>query len=60
MSCLQELVPKEKLEQLLQRTIRFLLANENISPSLRADARILTEIYQKIFGQPPQLGSTGY
>lgn len=60
MSCLQELVPKEKFEQLLKRTIRFLLANENISPSLRADARILTEIYHKIFGQPPQLGPIGY
>ncbi|KAJ5605953.1 transcriptional regulator family: Fungal Specific TF [Penicillium lagena] len=60
MSCLQELVPKEKFEQLLKRTIRFLLANENISPSLRADARILTEIYHKIFGQPPQLGPVGY
>lgn len=56
-SYLSELVEKEVLERLLKRTIKFLLQNENISPTLRADARILTEIYQKIFKTTPDLGS---
>ncbi|KAJ5084234.1 hypothetical protein NUU61_008813 [Penicillium alfredii] len=55
MSSLTELVDKNTLERLLKRTIRFLLRSENISPTLRADARILTEIYQKIFGHLPQI-----
>ncbi|KAE8377787.1 hypothetical protein BDV26DRAFT_304778 [Aspergillus bertholletiae] len=52
MSSLSELVDGSKLEELLRRTIKFLLQSRNISPSLRADARILTEIYEKIFGPP--------
>jgi hypothetical protein len=52
MSSLSELVDGTELERLLQRTIKFLLQSRNISPSLRADARILTEIYEKIFGKP--------
>ncbi|PIG81835.1 hypothetical protein AARAC_011562 [Aspergillus arachidicola] len=52
MSSLSELVDRTKLEELLRRTIKFLLQSRNISPSLRADARILTEIYEKIFGEP--------
>lgn len=53
MSSLSELVERSTLERLLKRTIRFLLRSENISPTLRADAKILTEIYKKIFGHNP-------
>ncbi|KAE8145200.1 hypothetical protein BDV25DRAFT_133996 [Aspergillus avenaceus] len=52
MSSLSELVDRNELERLLRRTIKFLLQSRYISPSLRADARILTEIYEKIFGNP--------
>ncbi|KAH8425600.1 putative C6 finger domain protein [Aspergillus melleus] len=52
MSNLTELVDRNDLERLLKRTIAFLLQSRYISPSLRADARILTEIYEKIFGEP--------
>jgi hypothetical protein len=55
MSSLSELVERSTLERLLKRTIRFLLRSQNISPTLRADAKILTEIYKKIFGQLPVL-----
>jgi hypothetical protein len=55
MSSLSELVERSTLERLLKRTIRFLLRSENISPTLRADAKILTEIYKKIFGHMPVL-----
>ncbi|KAJ6081446.1 hypothetical protein N7499_006320 [Penicillium canescens] len=49
MSSLHELVDAELLERLLRRTVGFLTQSENISPNLRADARILTEVYQNIF-----------
>ncbi|KAJ5964697.1 uncharacterized protein N7479_004573 [Penicillium vulpinum] len=49
MSSLKELVEKDQLERLLTRTIGFLVQSANISPTLRADARILTEIHNKIF-----------
>ncbi|KAL2872284.1 putative C6 finger domain protein [Aspergillus lucknowensis] len=52
---LSEIVDRNVLERLLRRTIVFLLRNRNISPSLRADAKILTDIYVKIFGDPPVL-----
>ncbi|CAP99930.1 Pc22g26420 [Penicillium rubens Wisconsin 54-1255] len=55
MSCLKELVEPEQLKRLLVRTISFLIQSENISPTLRADARILTEIHEKIFNEPPDL-----
>jgi hypothetical protein len=55
MSSLKELVEPEQLKRLLVRTISFLIQNENISPTLRADARILTEIHEKIFNKPPDL-----
>lgn len=55
MSSLQELVEPEQLRRLLVRTIGFLVQSENISPTLRADARILTQIYTKIFDHPPDL-----
>jgi hypothetical protein len=46
---------QDQLDRLLVRTIGFLIQSENISPTLRADARILTEIYKKIFGRAPDL-----
>lgn len=49
MSNLAELLNGALLKHLLQRTFRFLLKNGHNSPSLRTDAQILTEIYQKIF-----------
>ncbi|PWY70420.1 C6 finger domain protein [Aspergillus heteromorphus CBS 117.55] len=52
MSSLSELVDRAELDQLFKRTTRFLLQSAEISPSLRADARILSEIYEKIFGEP--------
>lgn len=55
-SSLSELVDRNVLERLLKRTIRFLLQSRNISPSLRADAQILSEIYYKIFGVVPVEG----
>ncbi|KAI9372195.1 hypothetical protein BJX61DRAFT_534176 [Aspergillus egyptiacus] len=55
MSHLSELVKREDLERLLRRTIAFLLRNKNISPTLRADAKILADIYEKIFGEPPTI-----
>lgn len=51
MSSLHELVDRDVLEKLLKRTIGFLLRNRNISPTLRADAQILSDIYQRIFGE---------
>jgi hypothetical protein len=60
MSCLSELVDRNVLEKLLKRTIKFLLQSRYISPSLRADARILTEIYEKIFGEPATSFSSAY
>ncbi|KAI2787830.1 hypothetical protein POX_f08208 [Penicillium oxalicum] len=54
-SSLSDLVERDVLERLLKRTIKFLLRSQNISPTLRADARILTEIYTKIFHQEPDL-----
>ncbi|KAJ6117911.1 hypothetical protein N7523_005662 [Penicillium sp. IBT 18751x] len=52
---LSELVERSVLQSLLKRTIRFLLRHANFSPTLRADAKILTEIYGKIFGGDPDL-----
>ncbi|KAJ5873638.1 uncharacterized protein N7473_013197 [Penicillium subrubescens] len=51
-SHLSELVNRNDLERLLRRTIKFLLQSRYISPTLRTDARILTEIYEGIFGGP--------
>ncbi|KAF3007269.1 hypothetical protein E8E15_000773 [Penicillium rubens] len=51
MSNLKELVDKDELDGLLIRTIGFLIQSENISPTLRADARILAEIYRRIYGR---------
>lgn len=54
MSSLSELVDCNILKQLLERTIRFLWQNKHISPSLRADALILVDVYVKIFSKPPE------
>ncbi|KAL4792878.1 hypothetical protein BDV19DRAFT_367553 [Aspergillus venezuelensis] len=53
MSHLSELIKREELERLLRRTIHFLLQYRNISPVLRTDAKILADIYMKIFGESP-------
>ncbi|PYH63207.1 putative C6 finger domain protein [Aspergillus vadensis CBS 113365] len=55
MSSLSELVDRNDLDRLLKRTIRFLLQSREISPTLRADAKILSEIYEKIFGEPADI-----
>ncbi|KAF4207298.1 hypothetical protein CNMCM8927_003572 [Aspergillus lentulus] len=59
-SYLSELVNRDVLEKLLKRTIKFLLQSRYISPTLRADARILSEIYEKIFGEPAMSFSSAY
>ncbi|KAJ5888771.1 hypothetical protein N7495_008812 [Penicillium taxi] len=53
MSSLKSLVDPADLQALLNRTINFLLRNKNISPTLRADAKILTQIYLRIFKEQP-------
>ncbi|CAG7954855.1 unnamed protein product [Penicillium olsonii] len=57
MSGLREMVDAKILERLLKRTIAFLAQSEHISPTLRADARILTEIYEKIFHCAPDMST---
>ncbi|KAJ6171527.1 hypothetical protein N7470_000594 [Penicillium chermesinum] len=52
-SGLGELVEGPKLKRLLRRTIKFLIRNAHISPTLRADAKILTEIYKTTFPDEP-------
>ncbi|KAJ0418182.1 hypothetical protein BJY00DRAFT_193129 [Aspergillus carlsbadensis] len=52
---LSELVDRNVLDRLFKRTIVFLLRNRNISPTLRADAKILTNVYERIFHAPPVL-----
>ncbi|EEP76018.1 predicted protein [Uncinocarpus reesii 1704] len=56
-SRLSNFVDRERLRQLIDRTIKFLLRNRHISPSLRRDAEILTQIRQKLFEQPPHTTS---
>lgn len=42
------------LKRLMLRTLKFNLHNgSGMSPTLRADFRILTEVYEKIFGENP-------
>ncbi|KAJ5169738.1 uncharacterized protein N7500_002521 [Penicillium coprophilum] len=50
-----ELIERSTLDRLFKRTIRFLIRYGNNSPALRADVRVLTEIYSKLFGGPPVL-----
>ncbi|KAK2782719.1 hypothetical protein FQN52_000749 [Onygenales sp. PD_12] len=52
MSPLSQLVDRDTLKHLLDRTIKFLLQNRHISPSLKKDADILILIRSKIF-EPP-------
>ena len=54
MSSLSELVDRNILEQLLERTIHFLWQNKHISHSLRTDALILVDVYMKIFSKPAE------
>ncbi|KAJ5525848.1 hypothetical protein N7494_012498 [Penicillium frequentans] len=51
-SSLSELVDHSTLDRLFKRTICFLLQSENNSPTLRADIRILEDIYSKLFRRP--------
>lgn len=48
-SLLRVLIDREKLRQLLDRTIHFLLRSKTISPTLVKDAEILSKIRQHIF-----------
>jgi hypothetical protein len=50
-SHLSQLVDREKLRTLLDRTVKFLLQSRHISPTLCKDAEILTMIRRKIFEQ---------
>ncbi|PCG98295.1 Hypothetical protein PENO1_058760 [Penicillium occitanis (nom. inval.)] len=52
MSDLRPLVLRDTLEYLLRRTIKFLAMYKDISPTLMADAQILSGIYYKIFKKP--------
>ncbi|EER36403.1 C6 finger domain-containing protein [Histoplasma capsulatum H143] len=58
MSPLSQLVDRETLRSLLNRTINFLLQSRHISPTLSKDAEILTLIRQKIFDTPTTSFST--
>lgn len=51
-SGLSELIERDKLEALFERTIRFLLSHGSASPVLSADARALAQVYSKLFGYP--------
>ncbi|KAI1979758.1 hypothetical protein LOZ53_006733 [Ophidiomyces ophidiicola] len=51
-------VDRERLRQLIDRTIKFLLQARNISPSLLKDAHILTQIRYKLFDQQATNNST--
>ncbi|KAK2762681.1 hypothetical protein FQN54_000855 [Arachnomyces sp. PD_36] len=59
MSNLSELVDGERLRTLLKRTIDFLQQSRFISPTLKIDAEILTEIYHKIFDDNAVTSSFG-
>jgi hypothetical protein len=50
-SHLSQLVDREKLRALLDRTVKFLLQSRHISPTLCKDAEILIMIRRKIFEQ---------
>ncbi|PGH08887.1 hypothetical protein GX51_00944 [Blastomyces parvus] len=52
MSPLSQLVDRDTLRSLLDRTINFLLQSRHISPTLSKDAEILTLIRRKIFDTP--------
>ncbi|WEW57904.1 hypothetical protein PRK78_003371 [Emydomyces testavorans] len=54
-SRLSNFVDRERLRQLIDRTIKFLLQSRHISPTLRKDAEILTQIRHKLFEQHPAL-----
>lgn len=54
---LHDLVPREKLEKLFDRTIRFLRQHRNISLTLNQDANILEMIREVVFKDDDQRGS---
>lgn len=58
MSNISRLVDADELERLLQCTIKFLAMYKDISPTLMADAQILSRIYYKIFKKPRQTSFT--
>jgi hypothetical protein len=49
---LSSLVDGAELERLLDRTIRFLKLSEEISPTLKCDAKILEHIRVTLFRKP--------
>jgi hypothetical protein len=57
MSNLSQLVDGNELEYLFQRIIKFLAMYKGISPTLRADAQILTGVYYKIFKESSRPGT---
>lgn len=57
-SPLGELVKRDQLESLFQRTITFLDQSRDISPTLRKDAEILRKCYAKIFHE--ELAATSF
>lgn len=56
-SYLKPLIDRDQLEDLLQRTIKFLAMHKDISPTLMADARILCGVYYKLFKKTPATSS---
>ncbi|KAI9812570.1 MAG: hypothetical protein M1827_004559 [Pycnora praestabilis] len=49
-SDMQSLVPREKLENLLRRTISFLRRLAPVSPTLKTDTKILENVERVVFG----------
>lgn len=54
---LNHLVPREKLEKLFDRTIRFLRNHRNISSTLEKDAEILETVREIVFKDDDKRGS---
>lgn len=53
-SWLQGLVDRDKLQRLLERTIRFLRKLSPISPTCGHDCQILEKISKLLFGKVPE------
>lgn len=49
---IRELIPKERLKGLLERTINFIGNMQLCSPTARQDIRILRTIHRYLFGSP--------
>ncbi|KAJ5472063.1 hypothetical protein N7539_008632 [Penicillium diatomitis] len=54
---LSDLVDRDTLERLLIRTIKFLRRSQIASPTIRANARMLIEVFTRIFDHEPDLSS---